>query len=89
MREVGAVEAKTHLSALLDEVARGETIIITRRGRPVARLTAPEAPDREAAASAVKTLRDLRKRIDWGMTDDILQMRDEGRRRLLGTSNTP
>ena len=49
MREVGAFEAKTHLSALLDEVARGEIIIITRRGRPVARLTAPESPDREAA----------------------------------------
>ena len=52
--------AKTHLSALLDEVARGETIIITERGRPVARLTAPEAPDREAAAAAAKALRNLR-----------------------------
>ena len=41
MREVGAFEAKTHLSALLDEVASGETIIITRHGRPAARLTAP------------------------------------------------
>ena len=80
MREVGAFEAKTHLSALLDEVARGETIIITRRGRPVARLTAPEAPDREAAVAAATTLRRLRKRIGWATTEDILQMRDEGRR---------
>ena len=80
MREVGAFEAKTHLSALLDEVARGEIIIITRRGRPVARLTAPEAPDREAAVVAAETLRDLRKRIGWATTDDILKMRDEGRR---------
>ena len=80
MREVGAFEAKTHLSALLDEVARGETIIITRRGRPVARLTAPEAPDREAAVTAASTLRRLRERIGWATTDDILQMRDEGRR---------
>lgn len=80
MREVGAFEAKTHLSALLDEVARGETIIITRRGRPVARLTAPESPDREAAVAAAETLRDLRKRIGWATTEDILKMRDEGRR---------
>lgn len=80
MREVGAFEAKTHLSALLDEVARGETIIITRRGRPVAQLTAPEAPDREAAVAAASTLRRLRKGIGWATTDDILQMRDEGRR---------
>ena len=80
MREVGAFQAKTHLSALLDEVARGETIIITRRGRPVARLTAPEAPDREAAVAAATTLRRLRRRIGWASTEDILQMRDEGRR---------
>ena len=80
MREVGAFQAKTHLSALLDEVARGETIIITRRGRPVARLTAPEAPDREAAVAAATTLRRLRRRISWASTEDILQMRDEGRR---------
>ena len=80
MREVGAFQAKTHLSALLDEVARGETIIITRRGHPVAQLTAPEAPDREAAVSAASTLRRLRRRIGWASTKDILQMRDEGRR---------
>ena len=77
MREVGAFEAKTHLSPLLDEVARGETIIITRRGRPVARLT---APDREAAVAAAATLRRLRKRIGWATTEDILHTRDEGRR---------
>lgn len=39
MRNVGVYEAKTHLARLLDEVERGETITITRHGRPVARLT--------------------------------------------------
>lgn len=38
MRTVGAFEAKTHLSALLDEVAAGQTIVITRNGTPVAEL---------------------------------------------------
>ena len=42
VREVGAFEAKTHLSRLLDAVEAGETVVITRRGRPVARLTPPE-----------------------------------------------
>jgi prevent-host-death family protein len=40
---VGAFDAKTHLSQLLDEVRRGKTITITRRGIPVAVLAPPEA----------------------------------------------
>ena len=80
MRKVSTSEAKTHLSALLDDVARGETIIITKRGRVVARLTPPEAPSRQTAVAAAGTLRDLRKRVGWATTEDILQMREEGRR---------
>lgn len=80
MREVGASKARTHFSALLDEVARGETIIITKRGRAVARLTPPEAPDRQGAVVAARILRDLRQRVGWATTEDILQMRDEGQR---------
>ncbi len=39
MRSVGAYEAKSHLSELLDEVAGGQTITITKRGKPVAILS--------------------------------------------------
>lgn len=57
---VGAFEAKTHLSALLDRVERGEEIVITKHGRPVARL-APMAPAPSAAARlAVEQLRAFR-----------------------------
>ncbi len=38
MTTVGAYEAKTHLPALLAKVERGETVTITRHGRPVAKL---------------------------------------------------
>ena len=38
MITVGAFEAKTHLSRLLDQVAAGEEVTITKHGKPVARL---------------------------------------------------
>ena len=50
MREVQASEAKTHLPQLLDDVERGETIVITRHGRPIARLV-PDEDRRQAEAS--------------------------------------
>jgi prevent-host-death family protein len=60
MREVQASDAKTHLPQLLDAVERGETIVITRHGRPIARLV-PEAERRRAEIQAtidgIKTLR--------------------------------
>ena len=40
MQEVGAFEAKNTLGSLLDRVERGEEIVITRHGKPVARLVA-------------------------------------------------
>jgi prevent-host-death family protein len=49
MKTVGAFEAKTHLSALLDKVAKGESITITRHGAPVAQLI-PAKPSRDSRA---------------------------------------
>ena len=48
MRRVGAYEAKTHFPRLLAEVARGETIPITKHGVPVAVLSPPEGRRRDA-----------------------------------------
>ena len=42
MIEVGTYEAKTRLSELIDKVEAGETVVITRHGRPVVRLVAEE-----------------------------------------------
>lgn len=56
MREVGTLEARNSLSALLELVENGEEVTITRHGKPVARLVAPltreerKAKAREAAA---------------------------------------
>jgi prevent-host-death family protein len=49
IKEVGAFEAKTHLSRLLDEVAAGETIYITKHGKRVAELRPPDSPPRKRA----------------------------------------
>ena len=44
MRTVSVAEAKARLSELLNSVESGNDILITRHGRPIARVTAPEAP---------------------------------------------
>jgi len=44
MRTVGVFEAKTHLSALVDDAERGRTTLITRKGKPVARILPADDP---------------------------------------------
>lgn len=84
MREIQASDAKTHLPRLLDDVERGETILITRHGRPIARLVPETGRRRAEIAAAVEGLRDLRARLAregrvFG-PEDIKAFRDEGRR---------
>jgi len=58
MRTVGVFEAKNHLSALLDEVDGGCVVVITRRGKPIARLAPVETGfNRAKARLAVERLR--------------------------------
>jgi prevent-host-death family protein len=47
MKVVATNEAKTHLSALLQAVSRGETIVIARGRKPLAKLVPYDPPDRE------------------------------------------
>ena len=67
MREIGAFEAKSKLGQLLDWVEAGEEIIITRRGKPVARLSSPDqAFDRERAQGAAALIRARRRGVTLG-----------------------
>ncbi len=79
MATVGAYEAKTHLPQLLDRVAHGETITITRHGVPVAMLVpAPEAQQKNIK-EVIEALREFRRgKTLEGLT--IRQLIDEGRR---------
>ena len=81
MREVGAYEAKTHLAALLDAVANGETVVITRRGRPIARIVPPASADRSKTATLIARMKAARDARAPMTRDEILEARDAGRRR--------
>ena len=78
MREIGAFEAKTHLSELLAEVEAGETVTITRRGKPVAQLVPVAGPASGRLAALLRL-----QRLGAGLRlplDEVLSARDEGRR---------
>jgi prevent-host-death family protein len=79
MSQIGAFEAKTHLSELLDRVESGEELVIARRGRPVARLVPIADANQQRAAEAVKRLLALRRGATLGGID-WRELRDAGRR---------
>ena len=81
MTTVGSYEAKTHLSQLLDRVSRGEKILITRRGQPLAMLSSPLQKENSDMGKVVENMlayRDHQKRTTGKLT--IRQMIEEGRR---------
>lgn len=79
MQTIGAFQAKTHFSALLEQVENGEQITITKHGHPVARLipiTTNHAIDRKLAIQKIEEFSKLHTlgQYDWK------KLRDEGRR---------
>ena len=80
MREIQASEAKVHLPQLLDDVERGESLIITRHGRRIARIV-PEGDRRqEEIDKALAGIRELRGRASRVTVGELLSARDEGRK---------
>ncbi|WP_187970469.1 type II toxin-antitoxin system Phd/YefM family antitoxin [Aquibium microcysteis] len=83
MREIGTFDAETTLGALLDRVEQGEEGVITRNGKPVARLV-PEgaAKDGQTARAAAERIRARAKDIprDEAISiEEWKQFRNEGR----------
>lgn len=67
MLSVGIFEAKAQLSQLVERVEQGEEVLVTRHGKPVARLVAPEASsDASALADWAAELRAFRRGVDRG-----------------------
>lgn len=79
MQTVGAFDAKTHLNELLRRASQGETIQITRRGVPMARLVPPHTSEKPDVRSVAKAIRTLRKGATLGKLT-IRGLIDEGRR---------
>ena len=79
MREVGVYEAKTQLPRLLDDVEQGESVTITRHGKPVAMLVPLPSSHEARAREAAARIRQLRvgNRLDGLSVRDLVS---EGRR---------
>ena len=80
MTSIGAFQAKTHLSQLIDKVLKGETIQILRHGKAVAKLVPADASDRlEKSRNAARRIQALSRGIRLGKGLTLKALREEGR----------
>ena len=80
MKSVGAYQAKTHLPRLLERVQQGESVTITKYGRPVARLVPVAADDEERARQAANRIRSRRLRLPGAPLAELMTSIHEGHR---------
>ena len=78
MREIQATDAKAHLPQLLDDVERGETVVITRHGRPIARIVPEAHRRREEIDRAIEGIKALRQHTGKITVAELLSARHEG-----------
>ncbi len=79
MKTLGTYDLKTLLSEILDEVEKGETIMITRRGNPVAVLSpAPRRP--RPIKELIEEMRKIRERQPSMGPINVKDLMEEGRR---------
>jgi prevent-host-death family protein len=78
MSTVGAYEAKTQLPRLLRAAERGETVVITRHGKPVAQLGPVQDQRGVDLADAMARLEALRRRLPKIPIEELLSARHEG-----------
>jgi prevent-host-death family protein len=77
-REIQASEAEAYFGTLLDEVERGETIIITRGGQPVARIVPEVGRAQQDVGEAIADIKKLRERTGKASVEELLAWRHEG-----------
>ena len=73
MRKIEASVAKTEFSAPLDEVERGETLVITRHGKPIARLVPEQNRRQQEIDAAIARIESRRKAGPHVATEEILE----------------
>ena len=80
MEVVGAFEAKTHLSALLTRVENGETFVITKHGKPIARLIPDKAENEKLTVKdAISGLLEFKKSHPMNVSE-LKSLVEEGRK---------
>ena len=79
MSEVSVAEAKAHLSAILDRVERGEEVVITRRGKPVAKVSGVAKKLEPIDFAAIRELRESLPLQEESAGDFMRRMRDQER----------
>lgn len=79
MRVITLADAKAHLSALLDDVAAGQEVVVTRRGRPVARIVAEPGPRKRSASAWVSGLRGFVEAQPMASGSSVVAMRETDR----------
>jgi prevent-host-death family protein len=81
MKTIGAFDAKTHLSDLLEQVARGESFVITKRGKPMAALSPVTPAKRQGPKDIILEFR--KKYLKPGMkfsNAEIIELKNSGRK---------
>ncbi|MGA8347867.1 MAG: type II toxin-antitoxin system prevent-host-death family antitoxin, partial [Isosphaeraceae bacterium] len=81
MKSVGTYEAKTHLPRLLSQVEKGESITITKRGKPIAKLVPADAAEQKDVQQVIEEMLNYRDQHGPVLGDDltIRKMIEEGR----------
>ena len=79
MDTISLADAKAHLSELVDRIEAGASIEITRRGKPVAKLTAVDRPRRPIDAAQLQALTAATPPQSEVAADLIRRMRDDDR----------
>ena len=79
MKSVSVAEAKAHLSDLISRAADGETIDITRRGKPVAQLVAIKKPRKKIDVDMLRRITEGQSLQKQSAGDFIREMRDSDR----------
>jgi prevent-host-death family protein len=81
MREVQSSEAKAKLAEMLDAVESGETIVVTRHGKPIAHIVPAPAAEKSRVQQALDGIEALRKTTGRMPLKEILAARHEGHKR--------
>lgn len=79
IQTIQASEAKTHFLRILDRIERGETVVISRRGRPIARMIPEVKKSGEDLVRAITEMKALRQKIGRLSLEEALSARNEGR----------